>query len=66
MATVLVTDIARTRRKGQSKFRREAQRPITKMAVMLIIVYIFIVIDVFAHRVSIRWVKRIKNYACPV
>jgi hypothetical protein len=66
MATVLVMDIARTRRKGQSKFRRETQRPVTKMAVLLIIVYVFIAIDVFAHSVSIRWVKRIKSYACPL
>jgi len=45
-ACCLANDIAGTKWKGQSKPRREAQRPRTKMAGLLIILCEFIAIDV--------------------
>ena len=46
--------VAGTRRKGQSKPRREAQRPRTKMAGLLILVCAFLAIYVFLHSASVR------------
>jgi hypothetical protein len=48
------------------KTRKEAKRPINKMAVLLILFYAIIVVDVFAYSASTGWLNRIQNYACPL